>query len=345
MLKANPDTYIQYGKIIGSVLSRYGLYNSFILGMKFVLVRVQFKLRMIRPFITPPNYYLFVTKRCNLTCSFCHYHDELDKAKDMNQDWEWSLDDIRKFEDEGILKKRSKVCLYGGEPMLNQDFFPMVDYLNRHGYLSSTITNASLVSENIDKLLRTPLHQMTVSYYKGVAERHVEALQQVAKKTILNISYIMTESLYHKVEEVILFSIHLGAKFITLENLIEKESCRDKSVLVSEDYLKFKADMIEKYSGQIIMRWSDVGKSEEGLGRRIHCSEPWDMILLDKQGRVLPCCQYPLESFEAPVDKKRPFWSEGLQEMRKMMKKNRVPEQCEGCYYLYAKDPLYNLKG
>ncbi len=345
MIKVNANTYIQYGKVASVVLGRLGILNSFVMGLKFLVVRLQFKLRMIKPFMTPPNYYLFVTKRCNLTCSFCHYHDELDKPKSIEESWEWTLDDLIKFESEGVLKKRSKVCLYGGEPMLNQDFFPMVQYLNTNGYLSSTITNATLVTQYIDQLLANPLHQITVSYYKGIADKHVEALKKVASKSILNISYIMTESQYHKVEEVILLSIHIGAKFITLENLIEKESCKQKSVCENEDYKRFKADMIAKYSSKIIMRWGEVGKVHKSSKQKIHCSEPWDMILLDKQGRVLPCCQYPLSSFESAKKEENAFWSETLQEIRKKMKKNIVPEKCEGCYYLYAKDPLYNFKG
>lgn len=341
----NIQTYIQYGSVSLDILLRYGVVNSLILGIRFLLTRGQFMARLIKPLTLPPNYYLFMTKRCNLACNFCHYHGELDPAGSIEEDWEWSLDDFKKWEDQKLLKKYSKVCLYGGEPMLNRDFFKCVRYLNENDYLSSTITNASVVTKNLQKLEENPLHQMTISYYKGVADRHVEALKAISHKTILNISYIMTNENYHLVEEVILFALNIGARFITIENLVEKESCRESAVAISEDYTQFKADMVKKYSSQIIMRWSEVNDSSVLKGSRINCSEPWDMILLDKRGRVLPCCQYPLESFETRKQSSNPLWVKGLVEIRGLMKENKVPAKCEGCHYLYAKDPLYNLKG
>lgn len=342
MLKASPKTYWLYGDTALAVIRRFGVVNSLVMGIRFLFTRIQFKLRVISPITMPPNYYLFMTKRCNLSCSFCHYHSELDKSDVVNDEWEWKVEDLASFEKKGILKRRSKVCLYGGEPMLNADFFACVDYLNNHNYLSSTITNAAFVTKNLNKLLSSPLHQMTVSYYKGIADQHVKSLREISHHTILNISYILTQETYHHLEEVILFSLKVGARFITIENLIEKESCSKHAVHSSDDYKLFKRDMIEKYGSQIIMRWSEVKKPHSAKGK-IECSEPWDMILLDKKGRILPCCQYPLSEFEDTLANEK-FATQSLIEIRKKMKSNIVPRGCEGCHYLYAKDPLYNLK-
>jgi len=344
MIRANPQTYRLYSEVAFEVLRRFGVFNSTIISLRFFLTRIQFRLRVLRPWFSPPNYYLFMTKRCNLSCSFCHYHGELDDKNSLDHDWEWKLEDLREFEQKGILKPYSKVCLYGGEPMLNNEFFKCVKYLNENNYLSSTITNASLITPKIEELIKNPLHQMTISYYKGIADKHVDALQRLSKYTLLNVSYIISQESYHLTEEVVLFSIKIGAKFITIENLVAKESCSKKPVISHDEYLSFKKEMIQKYSSQIIFRWSDVsGRGEPGSV--INCSEPWDTILIDKKGRSLPCCQYPLESFEGDDSTAKPFLSKSLIEIRRKMKKNEIPKNCEGCHYLHAKDPLYNLRG
>src|SRR5690606_15485446 len=265
------------------VLKRFGLFKSIVVVIKFILTRTQFSLRMSKLFFSPPNYYLFMTKRCNLSCGFCHYNGELEK-KDATGTEEFQLSDLIDFEKTGVISRYSKVCLYGGEPMLNQSFFDVTRYLNQNGYLSSTITNGAYLDKYIEKLEAIPPHFVTVSYYDGIINSKEAYIKRLSQKSIINISFIITEKNVNKIQDVIEFSIRSGAHIITMENLIDKKDYAFKSIGDLEFYNRKRKELLARYSSLIIFRWCDLYHT--GAQRqKINCSEPWDTILLDKSGR------------------------------------------------------------
>lgn len=343
MDKVQRNIIRQYLIVSIECLFRYGLINSIGISFRFLLTRLQFQLRLVRTKFIPPNFYLMMTKRCNLTCDFCHYVGELDRPSERSSNLEFTLDDFKRYEREGVISSPAKVCLYGGEPMLNDSFFEILGYINKRGYLSSTITNGSYLKKYLNALLEEPLYQMTMSYYPGVAERFEDELKRISKVTLINISYIIAKDDYRTLEDVVKFAIKCGARFITIENIIEKETCERKSIFSNEHYHGFKTEILKKYSSEIIFRWSDVKSGDES--KKIQCSEPWDMVLLDRHNRVLPCCQYPLSEFKESVCSSKEFFNNPeIMELRSKMKSNEVPSKCEGCHYLYAKDPLYSFR-
>lgn len=342
MLKVYLNTFWLYF-ILGTKFSiKIGLLNSILISVKYLIVRLQFRLRFVRVKFIPPNVYLMMTKRCNLDCSFCHYVGELNKVGEVDDEHEISLDDLLGFERKGILKSPSKVCLYGGEPMLNKSFFEIVDYLNNNSYVSSTITNGTFLKKYLDKLTENPLHQITISYYQGIANHLEDEIRTLSELSIINISIIISDESLLQLESVINFAIRVKAKFITIENIIEKNGCSRKAIFSSKDYNEFKKKLLSDYSSKIILRWSEVHKNMQGSNPKINCSEPWDMILIDKKSRVLPCCQYPLEAFSDPMTETSDiFNTPDLLRIRSQMKNGVAPSKCIGCHYLYAKDPLY----
>lgn len=343
ILKLGKNSLVQYANVSLWVGSRLGFFNSALLVLRFILTRLQFNLRFTHLYFTPPNFYLFLTKRCNLSCSFCHYYGELDNANEIQKEWEFSLDDFKRLEKEKIISAPAKVCLYGGEPMLSESFFELTKYLNENGYLSSTITNSTYLNQFINELIENTPRQITISYYEGIINRHSDSIRKISRKSIVNISYIINEGNYRDLDKIFDFCVSVGAKFITLENLVPKSTCPEKPVQFNENYAQFKENIIRKYSRYLIIRWSEVENNNLSKSK-INCSEPWDMVLIDKRGRVLPCCQYPLKEFHSSKVDNKIMNEPRLVEMRMRMKQNVVPELCKGCHYLYAKDPLYDLR-
>ncbi len=70
-----------------------------------------------------------ITNRCNLRCTHCYQED----YSDAN---ELSLDGLKRIANEiiGTLSKwnkRGDIAITGGEPLLKEEMFPLIHYLNQ----------------------------------------------------------------------------------------------------------------------------------------------------------------------------------------------------------------------
>ena len=351
LLKITLFTIYQYLKVIILLFKRYSIFNLFIISIWYGAIRIQYLLKYTKLLSNPPNVYLFITQRCNLNCTFCHYHGELLPEKAPESDAEMSLQDLQNLISKKIIKAPARACLYGGEPLINVDSFKMISLLNKNNFLTSIITNGVNLKDTHKELIASKLHFMTLSYYPGIIESAKPYIAEIGKNTIVNISYIISEKNINKLEDVIQFSIEANAKMITIENLIDKTSHDDNSLNDSEDYKKHKRYLLNKYASKIIFRWSDVNKQPEKENNnlpaekpKIQCTEMWDMMLINKKGQILPCCQYPLKEFAGDFHQDQDYFnSPKIVALRKEMNKNNVPKDCEGCHYLHAKDPLYRF--
>jgi len=89
-----------------------------------------------------PNIFIRTTG-CNLRCSFCDTKYAYFKGKEM------------KIEE--IIEKISKypckyVCVTGGEPLLQEDVFDLIDKLLKKGYKTSIETNGSISIEKLSNI-------------------------------------------------------------------------------------------------------------------------------------------------------------------------------------------------
>lgn len=85
-----------------------------------------------------------VTGRCNLRCKHCC-------AKDS-----WGTEDFSTEELLDIISQMAEagaksVALFGGEPLMREDIFTLIDKLKEHSITPSVNTNAALVTEEIAK--------------------------------------------------------------------------------------------------------------------------------------------------------------------------------------------------
>lgn len=338
--KITSRIFWQYFLATLTLFKSYSIFNFIRIGLRYSLIRIQYIFKVSRLVSLPPNIYLFLTKRCNLTCDFCHYVGELDSSN-ADSELEMTLEDVQRLESQGYFKAPSKVCFYGGEPLLNNEIIPMIKYFKGKGHLTSLITNGAYLKKKNQDLVEAGLHFMTLSYYPGITEKLEKEVSWIAQKLILNVSFIISDNNLSQLDEVIRYCIRVNAKMITIENLVEKDTCSDKGIEYSEEYKDYKRDVLLRYSSQIIFRWSDVKRSNP-VTQKIQCTEPWDMMLFNKDGKVLPCCQFKLGEFHKTTESD-PFNSTEMVKMRKSMINNEVPSGCEGCHYLYAKDPLYRF--
>lgn len=90
---------------------------------------------------TPRHVDIAVTGKCNLSCAYCFYADEMTARSDLStQQW---LDFFKMLGDAGVMT----VCLTGGEALSRPDFFELVDGVIANRMRYSILSNGTLITE------------------------------------------------------------------------------------------------------------------------------------------------------------------------------------------------------
>ena len=90
---------------------------------------------------TPKHVDIAVTGKCNLSCAYCFYADEMTARKDLStQQW---LDFFKTLGEAGVMT----VCLTGGEALSRADFFQLVDGVIANRMRYSILSNGTLITE------------------------------------------------------------------------------------------------------------------------------------------------------------------------------------------------------
>ena len=99
---------------------------------------------------------LVVTRRCNLTCTYCN---EYDQGSDPVP-----LDALISRVDKLASMGTSIITLSGGEPLLHPELEQVVAYIRRRGIMATVITNGYLLTnERINKLNEAGLDYLQIS--------------------------------------------------------------------------------------------------------------------------------------------------------------------------------------
>ncbi len=110
--------------------------------------------------------YFRLTPLCNLRCVMCGQRGDkgvlkgsfaADESKKVV-----GIEVYRRLIDE-IKHKRPTIYLWGGEPFLYPDLFPLVDYLQEAGLAVSVNTNGTLLAKNAAEIVRKRWHALFVS--------------------------------------------------------------------------------------------------------------------------------------------------------------------------------------
>jgi len=119
-----------------------------------------------RPMSPPENIYVVTTNSCNLKCRFCSIWKAMPKINNPTSLYEKIVDDSAKM-------KIPHIILSGGEPLLREDIFEIIDYAKAAGIPQiSLITNGTLINEEIaQKLARSEISHVTISI-DGLEKSH-----------------------------------------------------------------------------------------------------------------------------------------------------------------------------
>ena len=190
----------------------------------------------------PLSVCLGITNKCNLNCRHC-LAANTSQEPDLNKTEIFNI--IRQILDLKIFN----VALFGGEPLMRDDFFEIVEALVKPWINLSLNTNGTLINkETAGRLSRYPIKIYTVSLDgsspetqdplrgKGSFVKCIEGIKNlIAKKCKVLISTTVTRYNWHDIENIAILGRKLGASKVRFNEVmyIGNAACFDKVLVMT----------------------------------------------------------------------------------------------------------------
>lgn len=292
---------------------------------------------------TPQISSLIITKRCNMSCSFCSAGTIMDDAKSNWKIHELTLNRVKEIFKNPLFKKTILVDLLGGEPLLVRELDDIVAFLSKNGFLTNTSTNGILLKKRIGNLMRAGITRINVSYYHENKELLYKDLPEINKFFPLHMSYVlMNKELQNNVAilyELVKFAKESGCKSLRFFLYRPMGLNPDNDEIIYEDnsfYHEFKSNIEKKYPNFVL--WPNLAKVNI---KEKKCVQLWQRIGCTTTGEMQICCG--VEDFLKGVnsnllyDKPEKIINhKTLVDMRSKLlsKKGEPPEICKNCNLL-----------
>ena len=295
------------------------------------------------------------TTGCNFRCTMCQVSDENFISKNLN------FEVFKKFIDQN--KQLLKIKLQGmGEPLVNNNFYKMVDYASQSGICSEITTNGSLLNEkNINFLKKSQLSRITISMdgatketfenirvksnFNTVVSNSINLVKQFKRKIIrpeISAWCTLQKKNFFEAEKIFDLCSNIGFDKLTYQihltdwGKLEWREKNNKQQINNDDTKILEVlNMIKNKSKKSNIK---VEIFEENLlSFEKQCSWPWTSTYLSKTGDIVPCCiigDEKVESFGNINDQNfSQIWnSTKYMKFRNEIKNNQIPEYCKNCY-------------
>ncbi len=146
-----------------------------------------------------------ITDRCNLNCEHC-YMSSVDCArseKNSTKDWLLFFDRL-----EADFGNKVLIQITGGEPLLREDIFEILEYLNKLGFRVTMVTNGTLLNEEKIAMLSKYVSSISISL-DGFMEAH---------------NYLRSSNVYDRVVDNIKLLKNLNFKYLTIKTTVYKKN-------------------------------------------------------------------------------------------------------------------------
>ena len=319
----SPSRSTQVGSLWGSVKSRIrtawrvlksdGLAALVGLGMrKYETLRMQTVVRYIDPgggLKSPRVVQIEVSSNCNLRCPSCSLSREVNPGRSMSPS-----------EFESILDRLPfippSVSLNGiGEPLVNPDFFKLVDILGRRSTKCSFSTNGTMLTDRIRKeiLARENIGYVAISC-DGAEKATFEALRFGAKfgvwkdsvkrfvrsardrqpnPIITSMRCLLSRRNLPEVAGIIDLAAELRFPSLSFADIVRNDSAAADLALTDDEWRALDKGKMIRDGNQAGVRVSFNFRREstpaKGRGK-VRCFQPWEYAMVLAEGDVLPCC-------------------------------------------------------
>ncbi len=288
-----------------------------------------------------------VTYRCNLNCEFCYVGNKLYQ--------ELNTGDMKKILFKIFREAQvPSVSFTGGEPLLREDIYELIEYASQIGLWTNMITNGTLLNESrVEMLRRAGLSSAQVSIEGPNADVHdrITGIQDSFDATIKGIRLLINahipvhtnttvsrHNLDH-LEEILMLVKRIGLKRFSMNLLIPCGSAyskRDLWVAYSEigEHIRKLKHCAEKecikfmwYSPLPMCSFNTIAY---GFGNK-SCAAITGLLSVDPLGNIIPC-----SSWRTPVASllKRDFseiWQSSM--LSYFRNSEYAPDACHKCFH------------
>jgi MoaA/NifB/PqqE/SkfB family radical SAM enzyme len=189
----------------------------------------------------PESIALFLTYRCNLRCLMCSQWGECGTAKNQSPEFlkkELSIKQVRGIIDD-ICAFKPNITLFGGEPLLYEDYLEVIKYVKAKNLRCNIVTNGTLLELKVDEMVELGMDEIIFSL-EGPAWIHDKITQvegsyaralsgfkvlssikkeRASKKPQLNICCTISPENYRYLNDVVDSSLEIEANSITFHHL------------------------------------------------------------------------------------------------------------------------------
>ena len=309
-------------------------------------------LSSVLPLSMPYLIQIFPVYGCNFRCGYCIHSLPREKQGLLSEKIYMDLELFQKIvEDLKASRQKIKMLRFAaiGEPLLHKDIVKMIDYAKKAEVAESIdlVTNASLLTHALSKELaeagltrfRISLEGVSANDYKKYADASINFNQFVE-----NIRYF-----YQHCKET---KIYIKIIDYMVETAKEKERFyRIFSPICHSIAIEHLTPTIAEIDYKKLSKKSDHKKPQNGeeLIQSQICSQPFYMMQINPDGKVVPCCsmKYPLLLGDATKESVQKIWlGEAYQTFQRTMLTGveKASEVCRTCslyrYDMHKEDRL-----
>jgi radical SAM protein with 4Fe4S-binding SPASM domain len=204
---------------------------------------------------------LEVTNLCNLNCIHCGVDAEFVSNDKSHKDKDLSLKEIENLIKECDEIGVSKIIISGGEPLLREDIFDIINYIKIKGIVCCLSTNGTIInSEVASRLKYFGIHFVEITLngpddetnseffgIKGAFNKIVAGIKAILSESIpLKVNIICSKFNYPFIKETVKFLTDLGVSNVFLATLRHAGRTlrnRDKLMFSNNDYIDFLLDI------------------------------------------------------------------------------------------------------
>lgn len=308
----------------------------------------------LNPFTDTSLLVFFMTRRCNLNCSFCYLNLTKYKTEFSDLTYDATVDSVHKLMKKPLVRRMHGVSLFGGEPLVNPKVDQIVDAFLDYKKVVYMTTNGLLLGNHLELLQK--IDRISISVYQNTLDTLAKMLPTLIPRNPFVLTFALTKTTLLQnatildrlfelasttnCESVNVFTVSPSAQTATgeldvseaiFEDTPEGELYKQKASELKE---KFPENTSNFYAPQV------RGVSESG---KIKCTFAWWYICCDAFGNVSPCaCVAPPEEKYGNIFKDNFMmantWnSEKIRIARRWFNSDNtqdIPKICENCIHL-----------
>ncbi|MFC2061724.1 PqqD family peptide modification chaperone [Elusimicrobiota bacterium] len=302
-----------------------------------------------------------VTGRCNLKCKHCF-------AKDTWGNVDLSTEEILEIADQIIEAGVKSVSLFGGETLLREDIFTIIERFKGHPVHLSVNTNATLISDEMaERFKRVGIKVFIVSLDgasskihdkqrgQGSFDKTMEGIKNLLKyDRSVTISFIVTKINEKEIEKIAELGCFLGVSGVRFNHIMHTGNaiCYENEIFIDpvkdvqncKRVYKLNQEYGDFISGSYLQEYEkiqkiDKHKIEKDRIKVNPCGAAVNRCAIRPDGWVVPCeVMWEAKAGNIRETKLVDIWksSELLNEFRvvRYIDLKEFP-QCSGCEYQY----------